>query len=121
MSTNGRRDLAAEQRQRERNLAARQREMRNQVAQRKADWAEKQLTDNIARSVEPDVDEQIWAGRRWWVERRWLRPLLVGAIIFNVAGMAVCAASLNLAGVIAFIVGLYLSFSTWLHVRNHGG
>ncbi len=121
MSAGGRRDLAAERRQRERNLAARQREMQKQVAERKAGWAENQLTDNIARTVEPEVDEQIWAGRRWWVERWWLRPLLLAAILISVAGIVVSVISGSIFGAVVSIPALHFSFSTWLHVRNHGG
>lgn len=121
MSAGGRRDLAGERRQRERNLAARQREMQKQVAERKAGWAENQLTDNIARTVEPRVNEQIWAGRRWWVERWWLRPLLLAAIVISIAGIAVSVSKLSIFGAVVSIAALHASFSIWLHVRNHGG
>lgn len=106
---------------RRKNEAARKAATVELVEQRKRDWKDAGLLDDIGRERVVETDPTIWRGQPWWVERWWVRwsanLLLLGAVV----GM-VRAFQTGAAFDLAFWIPLTLvAVQLRWHIARHGG
>ena len=91
------------------------------VEARKREWRDAGLLDDIARQQVVEVNPELWQGKPWWVQRRWVRWGANGLFVFAVAGM-VRAVMQAEAFALAFWIPLTMAaFQLCWHIGRHGG
>ena len=106
---------------RRKNEAARRAATESLVEQRKSEWRDKGLVNDLASQREVEVDESIWQGRRWWRESRWVRPIVNLLIVLCIGQNAWVIAKMESPFSLAFWIPVLLFlFQLRIHIGRFG-
>ena len=105
---------------RRKNEAARKAQMEALVEARKDGWRENGVLDDVARGIDPDYDESVWQGRRWWVENKFAKWAVNVLLAITVVVMIKGAANLEAGVMLVGIPVLFFLVQLRIHIARFG-